>query len=191
MGFNGYTSYAASKDIAVIQVREYEGNTPFRDVSPALNVVDAKKIELSGAQFDIISYGMGDGTKNGSQYYQTEPDRTSCTYKGMRSHYTAFLHDCDTLPGQSGMALVVDKSQVVGIHTGSVDHMGLNSAAMLTGEVLDEVRDIAYFKYDALEHFKAYDWDEPGYSRIELYNRCDTDILVGFRYYSMDISGIL
>ena len=165
IGWNGRTTYSASKDIAIITVRGWE---QFDADTIRIDLGDDTELSMRGHKFNIRGYTGGhNGTVADSQYYQ----QGFCTSQGQRNNYTAFEHDCDTSPGTSGMALVYDRSEdspnlksgknvVLGIHTGASGAWSeLNSAAFIRSDVLTEIKDkIFLWKNDELEQFLVMDY---------------------------------
>ncbi len=180
--FHGFSSYAASKDIAIVQVREFEGNTRFSELSPDMDVGDGTQINFEGQVFQVIGYAGGEGDIEGSQYYQP----SLCQSLGKHNHLSAISHDCDTSVGSAGIGMVINKNTLVGIHTGGAAGGAVNSAALLTTDVLAEIKRIIRFEYDDLELFRLLGWSDPSYGRLRLRNSCRKDIQVALRYYDTD-----
>lgn len=176
VGFNGYTTYASSKDIAIIQVKEFEGNDYFETKSPRVELGKPEDFDIRGEKIDMIAYHADDATKSGSQYYVNP-----CYTQGKRNQYTAVYHDCDTMPSASGSSLVSDR-KVYAIHTGKAGGSIYNNAALLTHELLEDIDKITLYETEGLKHFKVFELNEKGHSTVSIRNKCPKDLFVSVAY---------
>lgn len=192
IGYNGYTTYAASKDIAIIQVREFKGQKYFSEYTKRLAMKDYTTVPQA-KEFSVIAYtGGGNNTKNNSQYVQ----HRGCRWLGKRYHYTAIKHDCDTTPSSSGMAMLAEfpdkRGYIVGIHTGSIDNASkLNSAAIFAPAVLKEIMEkVVLFKTDGLRHFQVFDapkvTPKGAYVGYQFRNNCSRTVVARVIYKNID-----
>lgn len=182
---NGYTTFAASQDIALIQVKEYAGVESFSQHSPKLRLGLTEDISIGRTKFSTIAYTDSSGLEHDSQYFQNE-----CYSKGKRDYYNAFFHDCDTGPASSGMALMSPADQrIYGIHTGGVNSRSLNSAAFITRSLKEEIDRIISGSQSGLEIFRKVDVNEKDFYGVDLKNNCDNDLEVFVSYY--DLTGAL
>lgn len=194
INWNGYTFFAASKDIAIIRVREFkENNYFFNDHSHKLKLVDSSHFELNGEKLSLLGYtGGGNNTLKNTQYAQHQ----TCESKGQRFNYTSFKHDCDTTAGASGTGIVVEDSDghglLAGVHTGEAGKdKGINNAVFLTSKVVNEIIDkITHFKTDDLDHFQVFNYaketNDKLYVGYQVRNKCDKIAFVSIYYQSMD-----
>lgn len=169
-GYNGYTSYASSKDIAIIQVQEFKENKYFSDESPKAYFGDIENFQVRGEKLGMIGYHHDDKTERGSQYYTQE-----CYSYGRRHQYTAFYHNCDTAEGSSGSA-IISNGEIVGIHTGKAGGSVNNSAAMITTSILEDIDKITLYETAGLKNFKVYEPKVDFYSTISVKNLCHEPI---------------
>lgn len=184
VGFNGYTPFAAARDLAIVQLREWnESTTYLSDVSSPVEIAYSNSVNPNDEKFEVISYTAESGLKKNSQYYQ----HGGCSAKGRRGAYPAFYHDCDTGPGSSGMALVKTnggKFQIAGIHTGGAADE--NSAAMLTPELKSDVEKILSYQFDNLQHFEAHDLRAAPFFGFDLKNNCSSAMEIAVYYNDID-----
>lgn len=196
--WNGATTYARSKDIAIITVRDWE---EFDKDTIRIDIGDSSEIQMNGQKFNIRGYtGDKDGLLPNTQYYQDG----FCYSKGQRYNYTAFMHDCDTSPGTSGMGLVFDRPKtspnykmgrnvVLGVHTGQAgSSSGMNSAAFIRKDVLDEIKNKVFlWKNNEIEKFQVFDYPKytstkTRYIGYQFRNNCSFSAEVEIYYKNLD-----
>lgn len=195
LSYNGYTTYGASKDIAIIQVKEFTGQPYLDDVTIKIDIGDSSELKLKGMKFNVRGYSAGAGETLDSQYYQKD----LCESKGQRYNYTAMLHDCDTNEGTSGMGFVYDrpkddprgKNVLLAVHTGGASSKGLNTAAFIHKDVLKEIKDkILLFETKDLFHFEAFDapknTSKGAYVGYQFRNNCSDGVELQVLYQNLD-----
>lgn len=180
VNWNGYTTFASSKDIAIIQVREFEGNTYFSDESPKLSLGNPADFNHRGHKLDMIAYHSDDQTKGGSQYYILP-----CFTQGKRRGVNAVLHDCDTAQGASGAALVGDK-KIYAIHTGKAGGNINNTAAIITESILEDINKIIMYEKEGLKNFMIHEPEEPAFNTVSIKNNCDQSVRFSVAFTDLD-----
>lgn len=191
IGYNGYTSYAASKDIAILQVKEFKDHKYFEHYTKRLPIKDSTTIGHI-KEFSVIAYtGGGNNTKSNSQYMQ----HRGCRSHGRNYHYTSIKHDCDTTAGSSGMAMLAEfpdkRGYIIGIHTGSSGSSGMNSAALIPPDVLEEINNkVLLFKTSGLKKFQVFQappvTTKGAYIGYQFRNNCSKTAEVNVIYKSID-----
>lgn len=184
LGWNGYTPFAAAKDIAIIQLREFEGNRNYlSDISKAVQIGYGDELDKNNETFEVFSYTSEAGKEMNSQYYQ----HGGCKAFGQRLQYSAIFHNCDTGPSSSGMALVKTKGgnfKILAIHSGGSDNV--NSAAFLPSNLKSDIEKILSYDFENLEKFSMEDLkDEPFYG-FDLKNKCSSPMEVAVHYEDID-----
>jgi V8-like Glu-specific endopeptidase len=184
LNWNGYTTYAASKDMAILQLREFEGAQTFLDdASKAVEIGYADELDKRNEKFEVFSYTSEVGKEKNSQYYQ----HGGCKSLGQNHNYTAILHDCDTGPSSSGMALVKNnegKFKIMAIHSGGSSD--LNSAAYFPLKLKDEISRIISYNFDDLQNFTVEKFNDEPFFGFDLHNNCDTAMDVAVHYQDID-----
>jgi V8-like Glu-specific endopeptidase len=175
--YNGYTAFASSKDIAVIQVLEFKENDYFSEDSPKTFFADINSFKPRGQKVGMIAYHYDDATEVGSQYYTND-----CYTQGKRNSYTAFFHDCDTAESSSGAA-IISNGEIVGIHTGKAGGNINNTGAMITRSILEDIEKITLYETEGLVNFQVHEPKVSGYSTVSVKNNCDEaiDFSVAFK----------
>ncbi|MCR9203975.1 MAG: S1 family peptidase [Halobacteriovoraceae bacterium] len=184
LGWNGYTGFAASKDIAILQLREFKENrTYLSDISKPVKIGFSDEFDKENEKFEVFSYTSEVGKEINSQYYQ----HGGCKSLGVRDNYTAIYHDCDTGPSSSGMALVRNSGgefKIFAIHSGG--SKDVNSAAYFPTKLQNDIHKITGYEFDNLENFVSKDLKDEPFFGFDLQNNCDSPMEVAVSYHDIE-----
>lgn len=181
INYNGFNDYSSSKDIAVIQVKEYQGNKFFSEQSPKIEIGDINDFRYEGFKLDMIAYHSRASSQKSSQYFINE-----CYTTGRNYHYTGFTHDCDITKGSSGTGIIANQ-KIYGVQSAENQTRGHNLGALITFDLLEDLRKIQLYKTEGLEKFEVFDFDSPTYSSVSVENNCND--IVDFTIAYKDLQG--
>ena len=188
----GLTSYASSKDIAIIQVRETKPEGYYDHYSHRIRVDTMERFKMRGQKLSLLGYSNGkDGLQEDTQYFQHE----TCRTLSQDGNYTSVFHDCITSPGSSGMAIITEDTDgygtIIGVHMGKSGMNGdTNKAAIFTQSQIDEIYDkVLLFERDGLSEFRIFDYQSASkenapYVGYEVRNSCSdvADVQIFYTY---------
>ena len=178
---NGFTRTAASKDIAIVQVREFDGNEFFSSMSPAMEFASSNQLDIGTETYSTTGYSQDSEHHFHSQYRQS-----NCMGLVFMGEVETLPHDCDTSPDTSGAALIASDGRIKAIHVAFEDGLPYNEAAVIPPSAIRDIQNILGFETDNITHFQEIDLMTTPYWGIELTNHCSEWIRVAHYFYDQN-----